>query len=545
MKNTKKLVALLLAATMAVGLTACGSKETETSTATEAVSGTEEGAAAAPATEMAEKVTIAVDDDSFTLGPWGDESGVRNYTLYALWGVLAYRPFTGAMLENGEMELVMAKSVEKVDDSTYSVEIYDNITDSQGNNITAADVVFSLDSLKEMGFNNYVSSYYGSSSATGDYTVEIKLSSPTEGAIEEILDGGTICSQAWYESASADELLSSPATTGPYILTDYQAGSSASLEARDYWKTEDLTTVENQNVKTIDIVCITEASMRTIALENGEVDLAEVSASDVSRFESDSEYMVTKYLNDMNDFLVFNTSDVSPCKDLNVRQAIAYAFDAWEVFLGHGHDQGVLNHDVCPNLTPDYQDEWDEEPYYEMDLDKTKELLAAAGYSESNPLKIKLIYNAVSPQGPNVALQGMLIEAGIDCELITCDRALFMDNHKKPETWDIYIFSDAVKDFTTTFWTSLFDDANYGDQGTRSFTVDPKLQELLDAACADRSAENMNAFHDYNTEMCYILGLYGETKSIVSQAGVTDICLQNGIPILQSMTYSADYTPVD
>ncbi|MBQ3971215.1 MAG: hypothetical protein II687_03300, partial [Selenomonadaceae bacterium] len=84
----------------------------------------------------ADKVVVAVDDDSFTISPWGGDSSVRDWTENTIWAHLCYRPFTGAMLDAGELQMVAAKSVTKVDDATYEVEIFDNIVDSKGNAIT-------------------------------------------------------------------------------------------------------------------------------------------------------------------------------------------------------------------------------------------------------------------------------------------------------------------------------------------------------------------------------------------------------------------------
>ena len=67
---------------------------------------------------QASKVVVAVDDDSFTIGPWGSDSAVRDWTEDIIWAHLCYRPFIGAMLEKDELQMNAAKSVTKVDDST-------------------------------------------------------------------------------------------------------------------------------------------------------------------------------------------------------------------------------------------------------------------------------------------------------------------------------------------------------------------------------------------------------------------------------------------
>lgn len=524
----KAIMALLLAAAMTAGTcTSAFASEVQI-----------ESAVPTEAAAQAGKVVVAVDDDSFTIGPWGNDSSVRDWAEASIWARLCYRPFTGAMLESGELQMYAAKAVTKVDDATYEVELYDNIVDSKGNAITAADVVYSYNKLAELGFVSEISLYYDSAEATGDYTLTLKLKDTSEGAIEAVLCSCSIASEAWYESASEDEINSDPATTGAYIVTEMMTGSGVTLEAKDdYWKTENRTDAEFQNVKEIELRCITEASARTIALENGEVDMAEISSDEVGRFEDNEDYNVSKRLNGMTQYLIFNCSEGNPCADQNVRLGVAYAFDAYSMSLSAG--ECVMSHDVAPSLGPDYVAEWDEESYYEMDLDKAKEYLAAAGYDESNPLEISLLVSSQAPQQPYVALQSMLAEANIVMTIDAQDRAARQAIQNDPSAWDMSEYSNAVIDFTTTYWNDLFG----GD--TQCFVQDDTLQELLAAAMADRSEENMNAFHDYVVEQAYIIGVYTEVRSIVTTAGITDICIQKLNPVLNAMTFTEDYVSVE
>jgi len=544
-KSMKKVSALLLAFAMVIALAACGNQNAPASSApasTPTPPPLENSNSEAVAMETAaESVTVAVDDDSFTIGPWGSDSAVRDWTETIMWTHLAYRPFIGASLSGNELEMVAAKSVTQVDPTTYDVEIHDNIVDSKGNAIKASDVVFSYDKLAELSYVTEISTYYDSAEATGDYTLTLKLKSDTEGAIEEVLCDCSIASQSWYESASQDEIEGSPATTGPYAVEKMEVGASLTMVAKDnYWKTSDLTTVELQNVKKIILKCITEASMRSIALETSEVDMAEIAASDVSRFETD-DYNITEYMNAMSQYLIYNTSENSPMQDVNVRRAVSYAIDALSVMMGGGSDACVISHDVAPNKGPDYVQAWDNEPYFEQDLDKAAECLEAAGYKPGE-LKLSILTSAQAPQGPYVAMQAMLEEAGITLEINALDRAARMGVQNDPTVWDIAEYSDVVTDFTTHFWSNLFNEDNY-ELGTQGFTQDPELQRLLKAAIADRSEENMNAFHNYIVENCYMYGLYTEIRSIVSDKGLTNVCMQKENPVLNAMTFTSDYTP--
>lgn len=548
----KKVLSLLLATVMVLSLAACGgsgstpgnstSNSTPSNSSSDSTTAPEQiNDVAVPMSNAAESVTVAVDDDSFTIGPWGSDSAVRDWTETIMWTHLAYRPFIGAALDAGELEMVAAKSISKVDGTTYEVELHDNITDSKGNAIKASDVVFSYDTLAGLGYVTEIGTYYDSAEATGDYTLTIKLKNDTEGAIEEVLCGCSIASQSWYEGASQDEIEGNPATTGPYSVENMEIGSSLTMAARgDYWKASDLTTVELQNVSKIIIKCITEASMRSIALETGEVDMAEIAATDVSRFES-GDYNITEYMNAMSQYLIYNTSGNSPLQDVNVRRAVSYAVDALGIMMGGGSDACVVSHDVAPNKGPDYVQAWDSQSYFEMDQAKAVECLEAAGYGPGE-LNITILTSAQAPQGPYVAMQAMLEEVGINMEIMALDRAARMGVQNDPTVWDIAEYSDVVTDFTTHFWSNLFNEDNY-ELGTQGFTQDPELQRLLKAAIADRSEANMNAFHDYIVENCYMYGLYTEVRSIVTDKGLTNVCMQKENPVLNAMTFTDDYTP--
>ena len=492
------------------------------------------------AAAQAGSVTVAVDDDSFTIGPWGNASAVRDWTETILWTHLCYRPFFGAALDLGELEMVAAKSVTQIDEETYEVEIFDNITDSLGNPIKASDVVFSYDKLAELGYVSAVSMYYGGAEVIDDTHVRITLKNNTECAIEEVLCKCSIASQAWYESATQDDIEGNPATTGPYKAAGIETGSSLTMAAReDYWKSENLATVELQNVQTIILRCITEASMRSIALENNEVDMAEIAATDAKRFKENADYNITEYQNAMSQYLIFNTSENSPFADVNLRKAVAYGFDSMFVLMGGGSDAGIISHDVAPNLGPDYVQEWDEESYFEYDPEKSAEYLAAAGYKPGE-VEVHLMVSAQAPQGPYQAMQAMLQEVGINMVIDSYDRALRQTYQNDPTKWQFCEYSNFMADYTTRFWSDLFSEENY-TYGTQGFTEDPELQRLLKAAVADRSEENMNAFHDYVVDQCYMVGLYTELRTIVTKAGLTDTAIRNLNPVLNAMTFTDDY----
>ena len=498
------------------------------------------------AEDQAASIVVAADDDSFTVAPWSNSQGeVSNYLQSIIWTHLATRPYTGAMIGAG-MELVAAKEITREDDLTWRI-ILNPVTDSKGNTITASDVKFSFDKNYELGYYAYVNNFYDSIEVISDNELLFKTKTADEGGFEAAVINTAICSQAWYESATEDEMLNNPACTGAYFVTDVQNGHSVTITAReDYWKTADLTTTEKQNVKVIQILCMSEDDARAIALENGEVDYAQVSYIAYDRvFRNDSNYSVFQIPKFMNAILIYNCDPSSKCSDPNVRKAVSYALDIDQVFLlGQGNDSYELHHDICPNVTPDYVDAWDQEDYYARDLEKAVEYRNAAGYGE-NELVLRFIVRAQAPQNPYVVMKQQLAEAGIVMEIIPYDRAVFNTYYSDNTAWDFAESGSEVTDFTANFWSRMFNEDIYGEKGSENNIHDPKLQELLKAALATRSEADMDAFHQYYTyEQCYAIGMYNEVNYFVARKGITDIAKGTDNATLQAMTFTADYSPV-
>ena len=405
------------------------------------------------------------------------------------------------------MELVAAKEITRVDDLTWHIVLND-VTDSKGNVITASDVKFSFDKNYELGYYAYVNNFYDSIEVLNDKELDFKTKTADEGGFESAVINTAICSQAWYESASEDELLNNPACTGAYYVTNVQNGHSVTVTAReDYWKSEGLATTEKQNVKTIQILCMSEDDARSIALENGEVDYAQVSYIAYDRiFRNDSNYNVFEIPKFMNAILIFNCDPSSVCSDPNVRKAISYALD--------------------------------------IDQAKSAEYLAAAGYKPGE-LQLKFIVRAQAPQQPYVVMQQQLAEAGIVMNIIPYDRAVFNTYYADNTAWDFAESGSEVTDFTANFWSRMFNEEVYGEKGSENNIHDAKLQELLKAALATRSPEDMDAFHQYYTyEQCYAIGMYNEVNYFIARKGLVDIAKGTDNATLQAMTFTSDYKPV-
>lgn len=531
---SKKLFSLLLTACMLIGLLAgCGSSDTPSKTTEAPIETTVLEATEAEVNEPAadKNLVFVISSDNGDLSPFGGDSGGRHHTYRMLYDCLCASYGLGNTVK--ELQSQIAKSWNVVDGTTVDVEIYDYVKDSKGNHITAEDVVYSYEQAIASGTMEKLNGYLDKVTATGDYTVRITLTSASKGAMEWSLTTVPIISKAWFSAASDADKTSDPATTGAYLLKEFSSGSHTTLERNpDYWQTDESlrSYYDSQYYNTITINVLKESSMRVIALENGETDACQnVPAAEISTFLNDDGTAVDGWSvypdeNGRMNVLMFNNDNSVFADNKELRQAVLYAIDFNSVRLGYGNTptNGKPCHDFAPNIASDYLDEWDQEDYYDYNLDKAKELMAQAGYPDGG-ITVSLMYqNSTTATAGLTVLQSYLAEVGITVELNPVDQALF-NSYKYDDTkWDMIVDSKATTDFVTTVWQNVFDTNSFAN-GSACFTHDDQLQALLEAAAdAEKSTDDdLRAFHNYLRDQAYAVGMFWNYSYYVAREGLT------------------------
>lgn len=531
---SKKLFSLLLTACMLIGLLAgCGSSDTPSKTTEAPIETTVPEATEAEANEPAadKNLVFVISSDNGDLSPFGGDSGGRHHTYRMLYDCLCASYGLGNTVK--ELQSQIAKSWNVVDGTTVDVEIYDYVKDSKGNHITAEDVVYSYEQAIASGTMEKLNGYLDKVTATGDYTVRITLTSASKGAMEWSLTTVPIISKAWFSAASDADKTSDPATTGAYLLKEFSSGSHTTLERNpDYWQTDESlrSYYDSQYYNTITINVLKESSMRVIALENGETDACQnVPAAEISTFLNDDGTAVDGWSvypdeNGRMNVLMFNNDNSVFADNKELRQAVLYAIDFNSVRLGYGNTptNGKPCHDFAPNIASDYLDEWNQEDYYDYNLDKAKELMAQAGYPDGG-ITVSLMYqNSTTATAGLTVLQSYLAEVGITVELNPVDQALF-NSYKYDDTkWDMIVDSKATTDFVTTVWQNVFDTNSFAN-GSACFTHDDQLQALLEAAAdAEKSTDDdLRAFHNYLRDQAYAVGMFWNYSYYVAREGLT------------------------
>ncbi|MCD8370449.1 MAG: ABC transporter substrate-binding protein [Clostridiales bacterium] len=557
----KRAAAFVLAAMMAVSVSGCGGSSSSGSTEAAgggSAAGTEsQGAQASDktaATEQVDKVVVGLTASSFDISPFGTQSVPRQWFTQNMYAALYCMPYFGASLD--EMEPWMAKSIEKVDDTTYSVELYDYIHDSKGNAITSEDIVFSYEHLFTDAQETRIGTYLDNIEIVDDYNMLFHLKKHGPGVMEYLAGNYTmaICDKEWFESASDEERLNDPAVTGAYKVASYTAGAELVLEAvEDYWQTDESLRNhgDTQNVKTIDYKVITENSMRSIALENHEIDATVIDASELKRFYDGAAPLAGWNVSIdkgvfCNTIFINMDSGMSPlADDINLRKAVLTALDSESIMYGGDYDEstGEVCYSFGTSAMAGYKDEWVGGDYWTYDPAKAKEYYEASGYAPGD-ITLRLLSRTSIADGIHSVIIANLEAVGFKVELLSYDQALFNTYKVDSTQWDIILDNKGSTGHIATCWDNNFNPAGFSN-GSVCFNHDDKLVELLTNVTTSGSEEDVQTFHEYLQEIACVKGLFTTYNLMVGQDGIMELAVNgNMMPRVNAFVFADDYVSV-
>ena len=538
----KKVLAVALSAVMGLSLAACGSSSSSTTAATTTAAAGSGETTVAETTTLSNEIGSEVEeeeinyDSELTVGIGADIGsfypGGSGSAGVKIKRIMCYEPMFYKDAE-GELHPIVAKEYEDMGNGTYQVTIFDYVTDSEGNKMTADDLVFSFDKYIEDGQNSSTWATITDYKAIDDVTFEFTIDPERTGQLEDILSRIPLVTQAAWE-ASGDDLASCPVGTGGYVLDTANSITGATytfLRRDDYWQTDESYACDlNQfYLKKLTVKVYTDTSTLAAALETGEIDFtSEISSNDWAMFLNDDGSALDGYVslegqNNAFVHLMFNCADTvqgvkNPCADQNFREAICYAIDAaacaYQVY-------GEMGQQCWAPTNPYLEDSGEEfnyDEYFGYDADKAKELLAQTDYNGETIKILVLPRSSVSDSA--VLIQNYCASIGINIELLTYDMSTF--RAKRVETdpeYNIELLGATSADDYVSVSIKELDNRSYGNGMGRLMIEDDHLQELYEAISdqATNSPEAIQEIFDYLTDNCYIYGLYYCPKMLIGK----------------------------
>lgn len=521
MKKRNRILSLLLAGVMALGLTACG--------ASNAGVAADETGSAAVSTESASSDTAASGEKIINVGVTNTIGSINPLLLN---GGEINKYATGLMFlplmeldADLNFEGMLADSITTEDNKNFIVHIDDAATWSDGTPVTADDVVYTALRLASPVIGNTAMMYYvfegvgddgfveeGAESIDGIQKVDdktVQFTTKEEMPITTFensyarylltLPKHVIEQYSEEELSTADWFNHPDVVSGPFIVTDFDVDHYISYEAnKDYWK--GAPKIDKLNIKIVD------GSQLYAGLQSGEIDITQQTMSDIPQEDYESvealDNVEVVYGSPVTNQSVFIQTKNVP--DVKVRQAMLYAIDRQQILeeLLNGH--GEIVDGFLSSASPFYDDSLTPISY---DPEKAKALLEEAGWDGSQT--IRFYVNSGDSTFVNAAsiIAAEWAAVGIKAEIQTVDFATLM-SVAGTEDYDVlavqytYAPVDPYPDVAWLLggegsWTGYSDDT-LNDALTKSqLTSDPEETKELFSVVDKKVQEDVPMFSAY------------------------------------------------
>lgn len=277
--------------------------------------------------------------------------------------------------DNGLPQPLLAENwTETGGGKTWTFELRDNVTFSDGTPLTANDVVASCQYILDLaknkevtdnGFYQNIRYLVSSIKADGDKTVIVKAERSYYGLLYAMTFPVVPASQVD---------MAGPLGTGPYVISSFEVGSYMWLQTNpNWWQTQ-------PQVKEIMATFYSNNKDMITAFEYGRVDAAFTRSVAAAQYKSGINSLSISYTTRQLETLMLNHGENS-LKSLRVRQAIRYAINkdliAQNVYMGMTTDAD----------TPISSDSWlyyDQESSFVYNPERALELLAEDGWSDTD-----------------------------------------------------------------------------------------------------------------------------------------------------------------
>jgi peptide/nickel transport system substrate-binding protein len=336
------------------------------------------------------------------------------------------------------------------------------------------------------------------------------------------LDGGSagaVYSQAYYEEVG-DEMWSKPIGTGPFMLVSMEGDQSGTLTAfvdenRSEWQQS-----RTPGFKDLTIRAAEDPSTRVALLQTGEADVVPLPISSIEEIEATGTELieVPSATQSVMFCLGFSLNPESPCNDVGVREALSIAIDrqgiADSVYRGYAAPSAAFMAGEGSHGNP----EGLEPPPY--DPERAQELLAEAGFDESNPLTVEIVAADVPGDMPLMptlaeAIAGNYADIGVEATVRVGDEeankeALFGFEFNGQEPGDpptpitLYMRGMDNRFYFVDEQATLYTDDSENGSSVWNDEEFPEITERLRAIQAefdfDTQGEMMADFHDWMAE---------------------------------------------
>ncbi|MCJ7622551.1 MAG: ABC transporter substrate-binding protein [Anaerolineaceae bacterium] len=360
-----------------------------------------------------------------------------------------------------DLEPGLAESWELSDDQlTYTFHLRD-AKFNNGADLTADDVVFSIDRVRTEGSNTWLFENIASTEAVDAKTFKMTLLEPSPAALAlmSLIVVG-IYNKTDFESLGVDEFMKDPVTTGPFMVKEWKVGEVFVMEPNPYyWKLGE----DGKALPYLDEIIVTQVPEDTtkVLQVQSETILGTdgVPFSMIESLKSDAVAEVTLWPATQSYYIFINHTQ-PPFDDVNIRLALNYAVD--REALVQVATSGVAT--PAKSFFSPGSACWTGDYGFDYDPDKARELIAQSKYADGEIPVIHIDIPAGRLIGIDIAttLQDMWSQVGFIVETTQLEGPVVSES-----------FSQQT--FTAIAGYQWTDDVLDPEQQTAFFMIDPAL----------------------------------------------------------------------
>ena len=399
----KKVLSLALSVALCLGLlSACGG---------DSGSGSSGGSGSGSGDGELKTVTWASSSDITGLDPRNGSSTITASILASLYSTLVKTDPTGAIVCDA------AESYEQVDDTTWHFTLRQDVYFTNGDQMTANDVAYTINSLRDSEKNYALSGDFSfmQVEVLGDFEFNI-ITDYAFPSLPLRLNYIKIIPADYVEEVGDEGFAEAPIGSGPFKFVSWTKDQSVVLEKNpDYYG-------EVPQIDQLIFEVIPEAADRVAALQAGEVDIiCNVPTTQAEYLQSLDGITVVGQPSTRVVWLQFNlVGEETPLDDIRVRQAMNYAVDRDALIAGVLDGYAVK---VASISTPEYEGYDPDVQGYTYDPDQARQLLADAGYADGFTIECSVSPGLLNGTDVVQAIAGQLAEVGINMTITEVDSA--------------------------------------------------------------------------------------------------------------------------
>ena len=397
--------------------------------------------AEAPTTDDGEPVyggtiTVGYPSDIASFDPpvmWGpqEESAIQ----------LVYNGLYRWEYGTNEIEPEIAAEMPQVseDGTVWTIPLRQDVKFSNGDPLTAKDVKYTWDRMMDDETGGWATSYYaavaGSAEALSgeadgvsgvrvvdDYTIEFELAEPIAYFDKLLAMQWTYVVNQKHVESVGEDIARKPLGAGPYMLTEYDPAVRAVFEKNPYYFRDD-----EPYADTVVVGLSLDPSVAALKIERGEIDayLERIPPLEYRDLVNNPSFTGQAFEKEwLNTFFISVNTIQEGLEDLRVRQAIAHCLDREALIKAVPAGLAIPAHSmVPPDDTLNYNAD---QPFYEYDVEKAKQLLAEAGYPDG--ISFPVVSANYYPWDKFAeAVQGQLAQCNINLDLTLGESAAWYE----------------------------------------------------------------------------------------------------------------------